>query len=391
MFKFSNILPFSSQEFYGYIFISIILVYLVKLLNNKLIPYKNVIFVINLSYLVFLFPKPIHLVVFILYGYLIFKILGVRYKRTGLLPILLYLAPLIVMKLTNILDNQEDKTTLMAFIFQLAGLSYMTFKMIQLYIDEKENREALNVINYFNFTAFTPTLLIGPIDRFGRFQQNINQGFRNLSAENFNTGWTYFIKGLLYKYIFAYAIHSLLISHLVNDGTVWYHLQYMYSYLFYLFFDFAGYSLLAMGFGYMLGIQVPYNFDKPFLATNPREFWQKWHKTLGDWLNDYFFKPIFKELTTKKVFKPIQRQSLALFLTFQLMGFWNGFELHYIVSGGLFGLYSVVHNYYSYLCKKNQREVLFGKASPTLVKWLSIFILFQAVAFSIYIFSGKLF
>jgi len=140
----------------------------------------------------------------------------------------------------------------------------------------------------------------------------------------------------------------------------------------------------------MIGIQVPFNFCKPFLAINPKEFWHKWHKTLGDWLNDYFFKPIFKELTTRKVFTAIQRQSLALFLTFLLMGFWNGFELHYIVSGALFGIYSVVHNYYSYLCKKNQREVLFINFSEKSIKWLSIFMLFNAVAFSIYIFSGHL-
>ena len=146
-----------------------------------------------------------------------------------------------------------------------------------------------------------------------------------------------------------------------------------------------------MGFGYMIGIQVPFNFDKPFLARNPREFWQKWHKTLGDWLNDYFFKPIFKDLTTRKVFQPIQRQSIALFITFLLMGFWNGFELKYVISGAFFGIYSVVHNYYSYLCKKNKKEMLFINANENTIKWLSIVILFNFVSFSIYIFSGNLF
>ena len=73
------------------------------------------------------------------------------------------------------------------------------------------------------------------------------------------------------------------------------------------------------------------------------------------------------------------------------MGFWNGFELHYIVSGVLFGLYSVIYNYYNYQCKKNGKDVVFGKLNPTIVKYLSILILFNAVAFSIYIFSGNLF
>ena len=165
----------------------------------------------------------------------------------------------------------------------------------------------------------------------------------------------------------------------------------MYSYLIFLFFDFAGYSLLAMSFAKFIGVSLPFNFNQPFLAVNPKEFWQRWHKSLGDWLNDYFFKPIFKDLTTKQKFKPITRQNFALLSTFTLMGFWNGFELHYIVSGILFGVYSMVHNYYVYLCKKNKKDIFFGTLNPKIVTLISIVFMFNAVAFSIYIFSGKLF
>lgn len=390
MFKFSNILPFSSSEFYYFILASVIFVFLAKLLKLKFLDYQKTIFIISAAYLIILFPKPIHFFLFVIYGYLLFRILGVKGKKTGLFPIILFVLPLIGMKLMNVIPNPNDSLTPIQYVFQIAGLSYASFKMIQIYIDEKENQQARNFISYFNFIAFTPTLLIGPIDRFHRFQENINLGFLTVKLENLTKGLDFFIKGLLYKYIFAYAISTLILNHLVNDHSFMYHLSYMYSYLFYLFFDFAGYSLLAMGFGYCIGIQVPYNFDKPFFAVNPKFFWQRWHKTLGDWLNDYFFKPIFKELTMKKLFSPIQRQSLALYLTFQLMGFWNGFEAHYIISGGLFGLYSVIHNYYSYMCKKNQREVLFKNLSPLTIKYLSIIILFNFVAFSIYIFSGHL-
>jgi membrane protein involved in D-alanine export len=73
------------------------------------------------------------------------------------------------------------------------------------------------------------------------------------------------------------------------------------------------------------------------------------------------------------------------------MGFWNGFEPHYIVSGVLFGVFSMVHNYYVYLCKKTKKDVFFGTMHPKLVSFISIIFMFNAVAFSIYIFSGKLF
>ena len=104
-----------------------------------------------------------------------------------------------------------------------------------------------------------------------------------------------------------------------------------------------------------------------------------------------FFKPIFKHLTTKKILKSIQRQNIALFLTFTLMGFWNGFKLHYIVSGILFGFYSMGHNYYFYKCKKSKKDVVFGKLNPTIIKGISIFLMVNSVAIAIYIFSGKLF
>jgi membrane protein involved in D-alanine export len=104
-----------------------------------------------------------------------------------------------------------------------------------------------------------------------------------------------------------------------------------------------------------------------------------------------FFKPIFKELTSKQLFKPITRQNIALFSTFTLMGFWNGFELHYIISGLLFGVYSVVHNYYVYLCKKNKKDVFFGNLNPKLIIFISIVFMINSVAISIYIFSGKIF
>jgi len=318
-------------------------------------------------------------------------LLGQKLKITGLKAIILYITPLVLMKIFNIIPNYTGSGAMLKEIVQIAGLSYAVFKMIQVHIDEVDTKN-VTFLNYFSFIAFPPTLLIGPIDRFDRFRKNIANGFSNINSDNFIKGLNYLIKGLLYKYILAYAIYNLIIIHLDSLSGITYHLSYMYSYLFYLFFDFAGYSLLAIGIGYIIGIQVPINFNKPFLAQNAKEFWYRWHKTLGDWLNDYFFKPIFKDLTTRKKFRTsINRQSIALFATFTLMGFWNGFELHYIVSGALFGLYSVIYNYYNYLCKKNGKDVLFGNLNLKLVKYISIFIVFNTVAFSIYIFSGKLF
>jgi membrane protein involved in D-alanine export len=393
--EFHATLPFTSSWFFIYLLTTVVFFYLVKTFFRTKIKYSWMIAFSSITYLVLLFPKPFQLIGVLIYYYLIYYILGRKLKyQKLLLPIILLSLPMIFMKFLGFIPGiiyLNRFTDLLTFLFQIAGISYITFKAIQLYIDEKDNDKNVSILNFFNFTTFVPTLLIGPIDRYNRFTENVEIGYDKMNYLNFTKGFDNFIKGLLFKFIVGESINRLILSHLIDDGSLVYHLSYMYTYLFYLFFDFAGYCLLAIGFGNFIGIDVPFNFDKPFLSVNPKEFWKRWHKTLGDWLNDYFFKPIFKELTTKKSFKSsIQRQNVALFLTFTLMGFWNGITIYYVASGMLFGLYSVIHNYYFYLCQKNKRDVVFGNMNPKFVRVISIFIMFNAVAFAIYIFSGKL-
>jgi membrane protein involved in D-alanine export len=389
MFEFSNILPFSSLQFYYFFAASVIVALLAKWLFSSKIKYKYIVLFINALYLILFFPKPLQLLLLILFSYFSIRILAKK-GANYLTAVLVLSFPLIMMKLIgiNTFGKANEK---LANIFQIVGISYITFRSIQVFIDEVSTSKKLNFLDFFNFTIFIPSLLIGPIDRFKRFSNDVDAGYDNINSNSYAEGYQLLLKGLVYKYILAEFINRLVLNHLTYDGTLTYHLLYMYSYLIFLFFDFAGYSLLAMSFAKFIGVSLPFNFNQPFLAVNPKEFWQRWHKSLGDWLNDYFFKPIFKDLTTKKKFKPITRQNLALLSTFTLMGFWNGFEPHYIVSGVLFGIYSMVHNYYVYLCKKNKKDVFFGTLNPKLVNLISIVFMFNAVAFSIYIFSGKLF
>ena len=389
MFEFSNILPFSSVQFYCFFAASVLVALIAKWLFSTKIKYKYIVLLINALYLILLFPKPLQLILLVLYSYFSIRILAKK-GANYLTAVLVLSFPLIMMKLIGIHTFGKANEKL-ANIFQIVGISYITFRSIQVFIDEVSTTKKLNFLDFFNFTVFIPSLLIGPIDRFKRFTNDVDAGYQNLTTTSYVEGYQILLKGLVYKYILAEFINRLVLNHLTDDGTLTYHIMYMYSYLIFLFFDFAGYSLLAMSFAKFIGVSLPFNFNQPFLAVNPKEFWQRWHKSLGDWLNDYFFKPIFKDLTTKQKFKPITRQNLALLSTFTLMGFWNGFEPHYIVSGILFGVYSIVHNYYVYLCKKNKKDVFFGTLNPKIVTLISIVFMFNAVAFSIYIFSGKLF
>lgn len=389
MFEFSNILPFSSVQFYYFFAASVLVALIAKWLFSTKIKYKYIVLLINALYLILLFPKPLQLILLVLYSYFSIRILAKK-GANYLTAVLVLSFPLIMMKLIGIHTFGKANEKL-ANIFQIIGISYITFRSIQVFIDEVSTTKKLNFLDFFNFTVFIPSLLIGPIDRFKRFTNDVDAGYENITKNSYVEGYQLLLRGLVYKYILAEFINRLVLNHLTDDGTLTYHIMFMYSYLIFLFFDFAGYSLLAMSFAKFIGVSLPFNFNQPFLAVNPKEFWQRWHKSLGDWLNDYFFKPIFKDFTTKQKFKPITRQNLALLSTFTLMGFWNGFEPHYIVSGVLFGVYSIVHNYYVYLCKKNKKDVFFGTLNPKIVTLISIVFMFNAVAFSIYIFSGKLF
>jgi len=126
-------------------------------------------------------------------------------------------------------------------------------------------------VTYFNFLSFTPTLLIGPIDRYGRFKNSQNNGFSSINSGNFLLGWNALVKGIVFKYICAELIDRYWLNLCPATGAQWYHtISDMYAYYAYLFFDFAGYSWMALGIGKMMGMEVPVNFKNPFSAVPPR-------------------------------------------------------------------------------------------------------------------------
>lgn len=346
--------------------------------------YKHVLATLNLIYLLVLFPQPIHFFGLIVYSFFIIWILSDILKiEKRIFGIMLLILPLFLVKVDG-----------SAFDWlSFAGLSYASFRFVGYYMDKAPDERIVDGITYFNFLSFTPTLLIGPIDRLNRFKASQNEGFSNLTSENFILGWNSFIKGLIFKYVCAELVDRYWLTLFPADSKELLHtVNSMYAYYFYLFFDFAGYSFMALGIGKMMGMVVPVNFTNPFLAQNPPDFWKRFHISLGDWLKDYFFTPLYLFLSRKKRLKqyPLVRQNTALFLTFLLMGCWNGFTTNFILSGALLGFYSVVYNTYSVQCKKKGRDIIFGKMNLKIVRVLSIFIMFNIIAVALYIFSGRI-
>lgn len=383
-------LPFSDIDFFLFAIGLVFLLWTGKLCKN-IICYSNMLLTVSIIYLLILYPDPLKILSFIIGTYTLYYLLlrwkNLKYKIIGCIILLI---PLILMK-ANIRFHFYPFELNKIIVF--SGLSYISFRIIHLYLDGTVSGKPIALKEYANFLLFTPTLLIGPIDRYSRFSGDLKEGYNRLNIENIEKGIQLIVYGIFHKFIVAEFISRYWLNDINTHSNELMDLgNTMYAYYFYLYFDFAGYSAMAMGLGNLMGINVPYNFKLPFLAQNIQDFWRRFHKTLGDFLNDYFFKPIYMFLSKKKSLKayPLSRQNIAVFLTFALMGCWNGFTLNFILSGMLFGIYSITYNSYNFYCKKNGRDIIFKNINPIAVKIISIVITFHVTAFSLLIFSGKL-
>jgi len=352
--------------------------------------YKYVLAFLNALFLVAIYPKPYHFFLLLIFSYISTYVISEKIKfNKKIWGILILLLPMLLVKFDIRFGIYPfELNNLLSF----AGISYASFRIMGYYMDKAPDEKMPDFTTYFNFLAFTPILLIGPIDKFSRYKISQNKGFENINTENFILGWKAIIKGILFKYILAEVVDRYWLNLYNHESKeVFYMASNMYAYYIYLFFDFAGYSSMALGIAKMMGITVPVNFTNPFAAVNPQDFWRRFHISLGEWLRDYFFTPLYLYFSRITRFKkyPLTRQNMALILTFLFMGCWNGFKFNFILSGLIFGVYSAIHNTYVAECKKKRKDVVFGNLNPIAVKYISIFIMFNLAAFALYIFSGR--
>ncbi len=370
-------LPFSDIDFFIFAAFYIAVVNLFRILKTDAF-YKQVTFVLTLVYLIFFYKYSLEIILFGLLSYLYIRFIASKINHRLVSSIILAIPMILV------------KTHLNASLFYFAGLSFVVFRSIQVCIDHTNDKN-LNLVEYFNFLFFIPSLYIGPLDRYKRFNDNFNNIAKINTSDFFLKGLQELIKGILYKFIIAEFISRYWLNHEADQLTTLSKISDIYAYTFFLFFDFAGYSSMAVGMANMVGIDLPYNFKSPFVALNPPDFWQRWHASLTSWLSDYFFKPLYKYLNQFKKLKayPVTKQNIAIFLTLFTMGIWNGFEPNFIWSGIIYGVYSVVHNTYSIECRKRDKDILFGKLNPSVIKYVSIFLMFNFACIALYVFSGR--
>lgn len=320
----------------------------------------------------------VYLLAFIIYQYfLVFIAQKMDSKR---------LKPLVILSILPLVVNKVFALTqlhLLAFI----GISYMSFKTIQIMLEISDGliKEKISVKDYLQFLLFFPTVSSGPIDRSRRFLKEINEVMpRKDYLELAGDGIYRIVLGLLYKVVLSTYVYQMLLA-LSNTGTVVYSLKYMYLYTFYLFFDFAGYSLMAVGSSNILGIQTPMNFNKPFLSVDIKDFWARWHITLSTWLRDFVFSRVLMQVIRKKWFKNrLHNAAYAYMVNMLVMGFWHGISVSYIAYGFYHGV--LMSGFEIYQKKSNFYKKHKNKTWYKLMSW---FVTMNLVMVGFFIFSGE--
>ena len=320
----------------------------------------------------------VYLLAFIIYQYVLVFI-AQRMDSKRLKPlVMLSILPLVVNKVFAI-----TQLHLLSFI----GISYMSFKTIQIMLEISDGliKEKISVKDYLQFLLFFPTVSSGPIDRSRRFLKEINEVMpRKDYLELAGDGIYRIVLGLLYKVVLSTYVYQILLA-LSNTGTVVYSIKYMYLYTLYLFFDFAGYSLMAVGSSNVLGIQTPMNFNKPFLSIDIKDFWTRWHITLSTWLRDFVFSRVLMQVIRKKWFKNrLHNAAYAYMVNMLVMGFWHGLSVSYIAYGFYHGILMSGFEIY-------QKKSTFYKKhkNKTWYKLISWFVTMNLVMVGFFIFSGE--
>jgi D-alanyl-lipoteichoic acid acyltransferase DltB (MBOAT superfamily) len=217
------------------------------------------------------------------------------------------------------------------------GVSFYTFQMVAFVVDSLNTRKKKPIafLDYVNFIAFFPQIVAGPIERRIDLLPQITNFRFKFTVENFEEGLRWISLGAFMKFVLADNISPFIkMNETSNPWMIWF-----FAFLFTLkiYFDFGGYSFVALGIGRILGVKLTVNFLAPYTSQSINEFWRRWHITLSTWFRDYVFIPL---MGSQKKLAP-----MFLFITFTLSGFWHGAAWNFIIWGAYHGALLLVLRY----------------------------------------------
>jgi alginate O-acetyltransferase complex protein AlgI len=212
------------------------------------------------------------------------------------------------------------------------GISFYTFKSMSYAIDVYlgDARPMTNFVDYCCFEAFFPDLVAGPIVRYGAIEQQMRA--RTHTVEKFARGVAFFAVGMAKKILIANPLAQCADAAFAAGSLNWYDAWFgVVAYAFQIYFDFSGYSDMAVGLALMMGFVLVKNFDSPYKADSITDFWRRWHISLSTWLRDYLYIPLGGNRHGEA------RTYLNLMLVMLIGGFWHGASWNFVIWGAIHG------------------------------------------------------
>ena len=272
----------------------------------------------------------------------------------------------------------------MSGVLSIIGFSYVALRMVELVRAVFEKRhpppDMLSIINYL--VPFH-MLAAGPIQAYDDYVAQPAVPSRSLSRLDVLEAAERITTGLFKKFVLAYAIQKAFLTDFEADGL--YFFFEVQVFFLWLFLDFSAYTDLAVGIGRLLGIATPENFDKPYLARNAIDFWNRWHISLSMFIRRNIFIPLQLHLTRKTDGRrPLMAASIAFSVAFVLCGLWHGLTLNFLLWGTIHAAALVIANLWrEYLKKRLGTKGVRTYMKDKRIKWLARLVTYEYVAFSL--------
>ena len=323
---------FSSISFLYYFLPILFLVYF--LVKNK---YKNLVLLL-FSLIFYFLGEPKYIIVLLLsciVNYYLGKLIEKKNSKFYLTLAIIYnVGSLLIFKYTDFfifnINSLFNLNIPYLYLIMPIGISFYTFQTLSYVIDiyRKKHKSASNLLDFMTYVSLFPQLIAGPIVRYSDIEKELK--IRKTTISNFSLGVKRFVIGLSKKVLIANVLGEF-IKELITTTIISSWLKPI-LYTLQIYFDFSGYSDMAIGLGLMFGFFFPENFNYPLIANSITDFWRRWHMTLSSFFKDYIYIPFGGNRVSK--IKWLRNIFIVWFLT----GFWHGASWNFILWGLYFGI-----------------------------------------------------
>jgi D-alanyl-lipoteichoic acid acyltransferase DltB (MBOAT superfamily) len=259
------------------------------------------------------------------------------------------------------------------------GFSYLAFRLIHVLRDDQAGKfQSRSLVSFINYALFFPAYVSGPIDRWQRWNSDLQNRValvRSNPESRFAltaTGFQRILIGSFKKFALADSLALLSLNSQNAEqvvSTVWLWVL-LFGYAWRIYFDFSGYTDIAIGLGNLMGFRLPENFDHPYLKTNLTAFWNSWHMTLAQWFRAYLFNPLTRTLRMRpEKLPPWLIILIGQTITMTLIGLWHGVAWNFLIWGLWHGVGLFVHNRWADWMRARSA---FIEARPTLAGLIKI-------------------